>query len=71
MFFYLFVSLFVLRGKEGSEGLMRGVVYHRITECQGLKGTLKDHQVQSPCLSRNTYIRCLYLLVLFFVFFFF
>ena len=28
--------------------------YHRITECQGLEGRLKVHQVQSPCWSRNT-----------------
>jgi len=27
---------------------------HRITKCQGLERTLKDHLVQSPCWSRNT-----------------
>ena len=32
-------------------------IIHRITECQVLEGTLKDHQVQSPCQSRNTKIR--------------
>ena len=26
----------------------------RITECQGLEATLKDHVVQSPCQSRKT-----------------
>ena len=30
---------------------------HRIKECQGVEGTSEDHLVQSPCWSRNTWIR--------------
>jgi len=48
------MSLEFLLETAEAEGFWRSEKNQRITECQVLEGTLKDHVVQSPCQSRNT-----------------